>query len=178
VALSVASGAILQLIDEVVTPGSTIDDQGTVLITTTVPSGGTVFNNVVVDDDAVVNHTTSGGLAGIVVAAGATLTLEGGTLIEGGTHADLGRAGDHQLSGALIASGSVVVDSNVKKVQHPTGGVVGELRVRDGDRVKAGDVIARLDQTVTRANLAVITKGLDEFAARKARWRANGMRRR
>jgi HlyD family secretion protein len=73
------------------------------------------------------------------------------------------------LSGALIASGSIVVDTNVKKVQHPTGGVVGELRVRDGDRVKAGDIVARLDQTVTRANLAIITKGLDELFARKAR---------
>ncbi len=73
------------------------------------------------------------------------------------------------LSGALIASGSVVVDTNVKKVQHPTGGVVGELRVRDGDRVKAGEIVARLDQTVTRANLAIITKGLDELFARKAR---------
>ena len=80
-----------------------------------------------------------------------------------------GWAGTTQLSGALIASGSIVVDSNVKKVQHPTGGVVGELRVRDGDRVKAGDIVARLDQTVTRANLAIITKGLDELGARKAR---------
>src|SRR6266849_4885524 len=80
-----------------------------------------------------------------------------------------GWAGTTQLSGALIASGSVVVDSNVKKVQHPTGGVVGELRVRDGDRVKVGDIVARLDQTVTRSNLAIITKGLDELFARKAR---------
>ncbi len=80
-----------------------------------------------------------------------------------------GWAGTTQLSGALIAPGSIVVDSNVKKVQHPTGGVVGELRVRDGDRVKGGDIIARLDQTVTRANLAIITKGLDELSARKAR---------
>ncbi len=80
-----------------------------------------------------------------------------------------GWAGTTQLSGALIASGSIVVDSNVKKVQHPTGGVVGELRVRDGDRVKGGDIVARLDQTVTRANLAIITKGLDELSARKAR---------
>jgi len=61
------------------------------------------------------------------------------------------------------------VDSNTKKVQHPTGGVIGELLVRDGDRVKAADVVARLDQTVTRANLAIIVKGLDEFTARKAR---------
>jgi HlyD family secretion protein len=80
-----------------------------------------------------------------------------------------GWAATTELAGALIAPGSVVVDSNVKKVQHPTGGVVGELRVRDGDRVKAGDVVVRLDETVTRANLAIVTKGLDEMTARKAR---------
>src|SRR5262245_30384615 len=80
-----------------------------------------------------------------------------------------GWAGSTRLSGAVIASGSLVVDSNVKKVQHPTGGVVGELRVHEGDRVRGGDIVARLDQTVTRANLAILTKGLDELAARKAR---------
>src|SRR4029078_8903973 len=73
------------------------------------------------------------------------------------------------LSERLIAQGSVVVDSNVKKVQHPTGGIVGELRVRDGDHVKQGDIVVRLDDTVTRANLAIVTKGLDELHARKAR---------
>jgi HlyD family secretion protein len=73
------------------------------------------------------------------------------------------------ISGAVVASGSLVVDSNVKKVQHLTGGIVGELRVRDGDRVRAGDIVVRLDETVTRANLAIITKGLDELMARKAR---------
>src|SRR5262245_64301781 len=60
-----------------------------------------------------------------------------------------------QISGALIAPGQIVVDSNVKKVQHPTGGVVGEVRVRDGDFVKAGDIVVRLDETVVRASLAV-----------------------
>ena len=40
-----------------------------------------------------------------------------------------GWAGTTQLSGALIAPGQIVVDSNVKKVQHPTGGIVGEVRV-------------------------------------------------
>ena len=73
------------------------------------------------------------------------------------------------ISGAIVASGSIVVDSNVKKVQHLTGGIVGELRVRDGDRVRAGDIVVRLDETVTRANLAIVTKGLDELTARKAR---------
>jgi HlyD family secretion protein len=73
------------------------------------------------------------------------------------------------ISGAVVASGSIVVDSNIKKVQHLTGGIVGELRVRDGDRVRAGDIVVRLDETVTRANLAIVTKGLDELTARKAR---------
>ena len=41
-----------------------------------------------------------------------------------------------EISGAVIAPGKLVVDSNVKKVQHPTGGVVGTLNVKDGDRVK------------------------------------------
>jgi HlyD family secretion protein len=80
-----------------------------------------------------------------------------------------GWAGTMTLSGALIAQGSVVVDTNVKKVQHPTGGIVGELNVRDGDHVKQGDIVVRLDDTVTRANLAIVTKGLDELYARKAR---------
>ena len=80
-----------------------------------------------------------------------------------------GWAGTMTLSGALIAQGSVVVDSNVKTVQHPTGGIVGELRVKDGDRVQQGDIVVRLDDTVTRANLAIVTKGLDELYARKAR---------
>ncbi len=80
-----------------------------------------------------------------------------------------GWASTAEISGALIAQGTVVVDSNVKKVQHPTGGVVGEVRVHDGDRVKAGDILVRLDETVTRANLAIVTKGLTELYARKAR---------
>jgi membrane fusion protein, type I secretion system len=80
-----------------------------------------------------------------------------------------GWASTAQISGALIAQGSMVVDSNVKKVQHPTGGVVGELFAHDGDHVKAGDVLVRLDETVTQANLAIVSKGLVELYARKAR---------
>ncbi len=74
-----------------------------------------------------------------------------------------------EFSGAVIAQGQLVVDSNVKKVQHPTGGVVGELRVRDGMQVEAGDILVRLDDTQTRANLAIVTKALDDNAARQAR---------
>jgi len=77
-----------------------------------------------------------------------------------------------ELSGAVVAPGSIVVDSHVKKVQHPTGGVVGEILARDGDRVRAGDVVIRLDETVARASLAMVSKSLDELAARQSRLEA------
>lgn len=77
-----------------------------------------------------------------------------------------------QVAGAVIASGQLVVQSNVKKVQHPSGGVIGELSVRDGQHVEHGQVVARLDGTQAGANLAIIAKGLDEFVARKVRLEA------
>jgi HlyD family secretion protein len=80
-----------------------------------------------------------------------------------------GWAATSEFAGAVIAQGQLVVDTNVKKVQHPTGGVVAELRVRDGDMVNLGDIVIKLDDTQTRANLAIVVKGLDEFAARRAR---------
>ena len=80
-----------------------------------------------------------------------------------------GWAATTEFAGAVIAPGQLVVNSNVKKVQHPTGGVVGELRVQEGDHVHAGDILARLDDTQTRANLAIVVKALDENAARQAR---------
>lgn len=83
-----------------------------------------------------------------------------------------GWASTVEISGALIAPGQIVVESNVKKVQHPTGGVVGELRARDGDVVKAGDILVRLDDTVTKANLAIVAKNLDAALARAARLQA------
>jgi HlyD family secretion protein len=83
-----------------------------------------------------------------------------------------GWASTAQMSGALIAPGAIVVESSVKKVQHPTGGVVGEVRARDGDVVKAGDVVVRLDDTVTKASLAIVAKNLDGLWARAARLEA------
>ena len=77
-----------------------------------------------------------------------------------------------ELSGAVVAPGAVVVDSHVKKVQHPTGGVVGDILARDGDRVRSGDIVIRLDETVARANLAMVSKSLDELAARQGRLEA------
>jgi HlyD family secretion protein len=83
-----------------------------------------------------------------------------------------GWAATSELSGAVISQGVVVVDSNVKKVQHATGGIVRELRVRDGDRVNAGDILIRLDETQTLANATIVTKSFDELLARQARLEA------
>ncbi len=60
----------------------------------------------------------------------------------------------------------------MKKVQHPTGGVVGEILVKNGDKVRAGDLVLRLDETVTRANLQMVSKQLDELMIREARLKA------
>ena len=76
------------------------------------------------------------------------------------------------LSGAVVAGGQFVVDTSVKKIQHSTGGIVGELRVQEGDRVSQGDLLVRLDETVTRANMQVVTKQLDEYLGRQARLEA------
>jgi HlyD family secretion protein len=90
-------------------------------------------------------------------------------LVLGGTAVWAART---EISGAVVSSGVVVVESKVKKVQHPTGGVVSEITVKNGSKVKAGDLLVRLDETVSRANLQVITKQLDELVMREARLEA------
>lgn len=83
-----------------------------------------------------------------------------------------GWAATAELAGAVIAPGTVIVETNSKKVQHPTGGIIGEIRVREGSSVREGDLIARLDETVTRANLQVVLKQLDELSMRQVRLKA------
>jgi HlyD family secretion protein len=73
------------------------------------------------------------------------------------------------ISGAVIAPATVVVESNIKKVQHQTGGTVGGIFVQDGDHVRAGDVLVRLDDTLTRANLQIIDEDLDRAIVRLVR---------
>jgi HlyD family secretion protein len=81
-------------------------------------------------------------------------------------------AASTNIAGAVIGSGLVVVESNVKKVQHSTGGIVGEIYVKNGSKVKAGDVLIRLDETLTRTNEQMISKQLDQLLMREARLKA------
>lgn len=73
------------------------------------------------------------------------------------------------LAGAVVVPGNLVVQSNLKTIQHPTGGVVSEIKVHDGMHVNAGDLLVRLNATQTQANLQMVNKQLDELRARIAR---------
>jgi len=98
-------------------------------------------------------------IAGVAISAAVVLGLGGWAV---GT----------DIAGAVISQGTLVVDSSTQKVQHVAGGIVGEILVRDGDRVKAGDVVLRLDATQAKASLAIVTKGIDDLMARQARLEA------
>lgn len=85
-----------------------------------------------------------------------------------------GWAATANLSGAVVGAGTVVVDGNVKRIQHREGGIVGDIKVRNGTVVKAGDLLVRLDDTVTRAGLAMVRKQIDQLSARRMRLSAEG----
>ncbi|PLS23662.1 HlyD family type I secretion periplasmic adaptor subunit [Amylibacter cionae] len=73
------------------------------------------------------------------------------------------------ISGAVISSGMIQVESLRQVVQHPQGGVVGEILVKEGDRVEAGDVLIRFDDTLLRSELSTVNGQLNEILSRRAR---------
>lgn len=80
-----------------------------------------------------------------------------------------GWAATARLSGAVIANGAVVVDGNLKTVQHRDGGIVSEIAVREGDTVREGQILLRLDDAATRAELTIVRTQILELGARRAR---------
>jgi HlyD family type I secretion membrane fusion protein len=81
------------------------------------------------------------------------------------------------LSSAVLGAGVLKVDSSRKRIQHPEGGVVKEILVRDGTRVKAGDVLVRLDETRAGAAHGVVSGGRDVAEASLARLQAELLKR-
>ena len=77
------------------------------------------------------------------------------------------------ISGAVIAQGAVKVDMNRKTVQHQEGGIVKEIRVRDGDRVRQGQVMIVLDDVRVDATLDLLRNQHDSERARNARLSAD-----
>lgn len=77
-----------------------------------------------------------------------------------------------QVGGAVIGLGEVVVDSNVRVVSHPNGGVLREVLVRNGDRVQQGQLLVRLDTSVTQVGSQSAAQGLEQLLVRRARLEA------
>lgn len=73
------------------------------------------------------------------------------------------------LAGAIIAEGRVQVERNRQIVQHPDGGVVTDILVREGDHVTAGRILLRLDGAALNSDLAIVEGRLAELAAENAR---------
>lgn len=80
-----------------------------------------------------------------------------------------GWAATADLSGAVMARGVLVTEGSVQKVQHLTGGIVGEILVTNGKRVEAGAVLLRLDDTQTRAQHAILSVRMTQLYAERAR---------
>jgi HlyD family secretion protein len=77
-----------------------------------------------------------------------------------------------QVGGAVVGSGEVAVESNVKTLIHPTGGILKALMVRDGDHVAKGQLLMRLDQGVSAVGAESAALGLEQLLARRARLEA------
>lgn len=76
------------------------------------------------------------------------------------------------ITGAVVATGVVNVETNYKTVQHLDGGIVSKILVRNGDRVKAGDVLVRLDNTQVKASHAIAAARVNDLLVQQARLEA------
>lgn len=74
-----------------------------------------------------------------------------------------------RIAGAVIGNGRIEVAADLTVVQHPVGGVVAAVLVRNGDSVAAGDVLIRLDDSALRSDLAATEAELFETLANIAR---------
>ena len=84
----------------------------------------------------------------------------------------VGYAATAEIRGAVIAQGNMVVEGNVRKVQHQDGGIVSAIHARNGQRVKAGDLLLRLDDTQRRAEFGQVAGQLMSQELRAARLEA------
>ena len=76
------------------------------------------------------------------------------------------------ISGAVVSTGSVAVESNLKPVAHEQGGRVMDVLVTDGQIVRAGDLLVRLDATQSRAGLDIVESRRDALLAERQRLEA------
>lgn len=77
------------------------------------------------------------------------------------------------IGGAVVGSGQVGVESRIKRIAHPTGGTIAELKVDNGDHVNRGDVLMRLDDQVSGTDARLSTLSVDQLLAQRARLEAD-----
>ncbi len=73
------------------------------------------------------------------------------------------------IGGAVIASAEVAPESRIKRIAHPTGGIISEILVADGDTVEEGDVLMRFDTGVSEVSAEFADRSLTQLIARRAR---------
>jgi HlyD family secretion protein len=112
-------------------------------------------------EQAVTRGRTSSGLRGRILAVCAIV----GVLFVGFGSWSL----NADLSSAVLAPGRLVVEGNIKRIQSPISGPIAEIAVREGQRVAAGDLLVRLDDTQTRAALNIVAGQLIEAQAQRHR---------
>jgi HlyD family type I secretion membrane fusion protein len=76
------------------------------------------------------------------------------------------------IGGAVIGHGDVTVESQVKRISHLHGGVIADVLVREGSQVRRGDVLIRLDSTVSGTSASLAGESVDQLLARSARLEA------
>src|SRR5690349_3235533 len=74
-----------------------------------------------------------------------------------------------QLQGAVITTGTVKVDQNLKEVQHRDGGIVRLIGIRQGDLVKEGQILVALDDIQIKAEHLIVSSQMAESLGRQAR---------
>jgi HlyD family secretion protein len=73
------------------------------------------------------------------------------------------------IRGAVIAPGNMVVEGNIRRIQHQDGGSVAAILVRNGQKVAAGDLLVKMNETQARAELGVVMVQLYGQQVRAAR---------
>jgi HlyD family secretion protein len=107
---------------------------------------------------------TNKSMRGVILSGFISLAVAAGTIGWWTTTA--------KISGAVIASATIVSDTLSKRIQHREGGIVAGILVKNGDRVAEGQELVLLDPTETKSELAVITTALDELLVKRARLEA------
>ncbi len=76
------------------------------------------------------------------------------------------------IGGAVVGSGQVGVESRIKRIAHPTGGIIAEIRVENGQYVRKGQILMRLDDTVSGTSAELSTLSVVQLLAQRARLEA------